>query len=260
MLPYRSDGSGAEWIEAVQQAGYDYIELSLAHLSALPEPDFARLKQRLECAAFRCEACNNFFPKTVRLTGREVNPQQVKAYIHHSLNRAAALGVQTVVFGSSGAKNVPPCFPYLEAWQQIIDTLHWAADEARLHGITIAIEPLNHQESNIVNTLSDGIELMRQVNRDEIKVLVDYYHLFMEQENPSILLAAGTNLRHVHIAQTANRVFPLQKDAALDQFFFTLNAVPYTGRVSVEGVSEDFSRDASQARVVLKQYDPNGKE
>jgi D-psicose/D-tagatose/L-ribulose 3-epimerase len=260
MLASVQDASGAEWIDQVQAAGFDYIELSLAHLAAMPAAEFAAVHRRLEAAHLPCEACNNFFPPAVRLTGPTVDICQVKQYIQRSLDCAAALGVKVVVFGSSGAKNVPEGYPYLEAWQQIVETLHLAADEAYRLGLVIAIEPLNQRESNIVNTVSEGIELMRQVGRDEVKVLADYYHMALENEDPAILLAAKADLRHVHMAQAAGRTYPLQSDAALQKFFFALNAIPYRARMSIEGYSQNFSQDAVQALAVLKQLARLGEE
>jgi len=51
-----------EIVEALAEIGYDYIELSLSDLTALPEPAFASLVERVNRSGIRCEACNNFFP------------------------------------------------------------------------------------------------------------------------------------------------------------------------------------------------------
>ena len=71
MISPATDPVGVEIIEALAQFGFDYIELSLSDLAALPPPAFTRLKQRIERSGIPCEACNNFFPPRVRLTGSE---------------------------------------------------------------------------------------------------------------------------------------------------------------------------------------------
>ena len=256
MVARQPDGSGAEIVEQVRELGYDYIELSLAHLAALPEDEFAALRRRVQSSGLACEACNNFFPRAVRLTGAEVSWDQVREYTRRAVGRAAGLGVQVIVFGSSAAKNVPAGFPFYLAWQQIVTTLRIAASEVKPLGITIAIEPLNRQESNIVNSVAEGLALMQRVNRPEVRLLADYYHMALEQEDPAILLQAGPDLRHVHFARVAGRSFPLEVDDGFQPFFTALRAAGYNGRVSVESFSNDFYREAARALEVLQQLAP----
>lgn len=252
MVARQPDGTGVEIVEQAREIGYDYIELSLAHLAALPEADFNALRQRLAASGLVCEACNNFFPKAVRLTGSTVDWEQVRSYIGHAVGRAAGVGAQVIVFGSSVAKNVPEGYPMYRAWQQIDRVLHLAADAAGPRGITIAIEPLNRQESNIVNSVSEGLALMQRVNRPEVRVLADAFHMAKDGEDLSILQTAAGNLRHVHFARLEGRLFPSAPEPAFTDFFHHLAAAGYTGRVSVEAFSQDFYRDAVAALAVLK--------
>ena len=262
MVASQPDGTGIEIVEQVREIGYDYIELSLAHLAALPDDAFDALCRRLRASGLPCEACNNFFPWAVRLTGPEVDWPQVRQYTQRAVNRAAKLGVQVIVFGSSAAKNVPVGYPMYRAWQQIVTTLHIAADEAGRKGIVIAIEPLNRQESNIVNSVAEGLALMQRVKRDEVQMLADYYHMALESEDLSILSQAGPALRHIHFARVEGRTYPQAVEPGFQAFFNALKANGYTGRVSVEGFSNDFTRDAVAALAVirrLEQANPRGK-
>jgi D-psicose/D-tagatose/L-ribulose 3-epimerase len=252
MVASQPDGTGIEIVEQVKEIGYDYIELSLAHLAALTDDAFDMLRKRLQASGLVCEACNNFFPRTVRLTGPEVNWPQVRQYTRMAVDRAAELGVQVIVFGSSAAKNVPQDYPMYRAWQQIVTALHLAADEAGRKGIVIAIEPLNRQESNIVNSVAEGLALMQRVKRDEVQVLADYYHMALENEDLSILRQAGPALRHVHFARVEGRTFPHAQEPGFQAFFKELKANRYTGRVSVEGFSPNFYRDAVGALEVIR--------
>ena len=252
MVASQPDGTGIEIVEQVREIGYDYIELSLAHVAALPDDAFNTLRKRLQASGLACEACNNFFPRAVRLTGPEVDWSQVRQYIQLAVRRAASLGVQVIVFGSSAAKNVPEGYPTYRAWQQIVTALHLAADEAGPKGIVIAIEPLNRQESNIVNSVAEGLALMQRVKRDEVQMLADYYHMAFEGEDLSILRQTGPALRHVHFARVAGRTYPHEVEPDFQVFFNELKANGYTGRVSVEGFSNDFYRDAVAALAVVR--------
>jgi len=244
--------SGVEIIEKAGNAGYDYVELSLSHISALTEETFGALRARVTDSGVPCEACNNFFPPSVRLTGPEVRWSAVQDYTRLALGRALALGARVVVFGSSGAKNVPPGFPKEKALDQIVSALRFVAEEAGPRGITIAIEPLNRKESNIVNDLTEALALMNTVDRPEIRVLVDYYHFALEGDTPEALLRAGPYLRHAHVARVEGRAFPQEPDAGLRSFFRMLSGVGYQARVSVEGATSDFDRDGPQSLRTLR--------
>jgi len=253
MVATGPDGIGLEIVEQLAELGYDYIELSLAHMMALPKAEFSALARRVARSGIRCEACNNFYPRTVRLTGDVVDWPQLQNYTGRALARAAELGAQTIVFGSSGAKNVPEGFPMARAWEQIVESLCMVDPLAAEHGITIAIEPLNRRESNIVLTAREGLALTRQVDRPRIKLLVDYYHMTLEDESPDILLEAGPEVRHIHFARVEGRSFPAEIEIGYHPFFANLRKIGYDGRVRVEAYTTDFQTAAARALGVLKQ-------
>ncbi len=255
MVARAKDGTGIEIAESLRRIGYDYIELSLAHLAALPDAEFDDLERRLERSGLRCEACNNFFPPRIRLTGSNVRLEEALDHARFGFARASRLGAEVVVFGSSGAKNVPPGFPKEDAWSQIVGLLRAVDGIAAEFGITVAIEPLNKLESNIVNTLAEALSLAREVSRPRIRLLVDSYHLMMEKESLDVLDEAGDFLRHVHFAEVEGRTFPRRQSGDDEAFFDKLRAVGYSGRVSVEAFSTDFPGDAARSLPILRQLD-----
>jgi D-psicose/D-tagatose/L-ribulose 3-epimerase len=257
MISPATDRLGVEIVESLAQFGFDYIELSLSDMAALPPPAFRRLRERMARSGIPCEACNNFFPPRVRLTGSNARLPAALEYAESALERAARLGVSIIVFGSSGAKNVPPGFSQDTAWQQIVHLLQHLGPRAAVHGITIAIEPLNQQESNIINRTAEGIKLAQAVNHPNVQLLIDYYHLRMEQENPEVILAAGPTVRHLHFAQVAGRAFPQGEDEGYTRFFDCLRKVDYQGRCSIEAYTQDFAADAPRALQLLRAITAN---
>ncbi len=253
MVSPSTDPVGVEILETLAQTGFDYIELSLADLAALPDPAFARLRERLDRSGIRCEACNNFFPPRVRLTGEQARLPVALEYASAAMDRAAGLGAQIIVFGSSGAKNVPPGFSQAAAWAQIVELLQQLGPLAASRGITIAIEPLNRQESNIVNRVAEGLQLVRDVGHSHVQLLLDYYHFSLEQEPLGIILEAGPKVRHVHFADPARRGFPIERDEAAAGFFAQLRLIHYGGRCSIEAYTRSFAADAPRALQVLNE-------
>ena len=158
-----------------------------------------------------------------------------------------------IVFGSSGAKNVPEGFPYDQAWEQIVQAMQIAAPIAAEHGITIVIEPLNKKEANIVLTGAEGLKLAREIDRPSVQLLIDYYHMALENESPDILLEARDAIRHTHISTVPARTYPISVEPAFLPFFANLKAIGYRGRMSVEARTDNFQADAAATLRVLKQ-------
>jgi D-psicose/D-tagatose/L-ribulose 3-epimerase len=253
MISPASDPLGIAIVEDLARMGFDYIELSLANIVELSDEAFARLCRRLASAGVACEACNNFFPPRVRLTGPDAQLSTALAYAASAMDRAASLGARTIVFGSSGAKNVPAGFDRGAAWGQIVSLLRHLAPLAQERGITIAIEPLNRLESNIVNNVKEGLQLLCEVDHPHVQLLVDYYHLLMEREDPKIVVQAGPAIRHLHLARLEGRSFPLQPDADFRTFFRCVRQGGYDGRCSIEAFTSDFAVEAPQSLRALRE-------
>lgn len=253
MIAPATDPIGIEALEPMAAFGFDYIELSLAHLAALEPPAFARLVRRLEGAGLRCEACNNFFPAHLRLTGPAARPREAAEYAKGALERAASLGAAIIVFGSSGAKNIPPGFPEEEAFVQVTRLLQTLATAAQPLGLTIAIEPISRPEANFILRTADALRLVHAVDHPAVQLLIDYYHLAREGEGPGILEQAGGALRHIHFARVEGRRFPTAWDEDNDAFFDRLGALRYAGRCSIEAFTADFAADAPRALALLRE-------
>jgi sugar phosphate isomerase/epimerase len=132
---------------------------------------------------------------------------------------------------------VPEGFSRERAWEQMVAFLHMAAPLAQKRGIVIAIEPLRKQESNILNTGAEAFRLLREVDHPNVKMIIDYYHLSEEHEDPQILEQARDAIVHMHFANPAGRVWP--KDPAEDPgyapFFTMVKKIGFRGGLSIEG-------------------------
>ena len=252
MIAPDRDPLGVESLEAMAAAGFDYIELSLAHLAALAEDDFQEVADRVARSGIRCEACNNFFPPRVRLTGPAADLDATLRYAHLALGRAARLGVEVIVLGSSGAKNVPEGFPLEAARGQLLQLLRQLGPLAEDHGITIALESISRPEANFVIRTHEGLALVRETDHPRIRLLVDYFHMAGESEDPAIIVEAGDVIRHAHFARPENRVFPTAWEERFDPFFQALAEVGYGGRLSIEAFTHDFPAQGPRALALVR--------
>ncbi len=240
-------------LEAAQAAGFDYVELGVAKIASLTEEDFQRLVLRVRQLRIRVPAANTFIPGNLKVVGPAIDQDRQVDYVGKALARMKQLGVSVVVFGSGGARRVPEGFPHDEALRQFADFCRRIAPIARDSGITIAVEPLRRQETNLINSAREGLEVVKSVDLPQIKLLVDYYHLAEEGESPDILLEAGSSIIHTHIANPKGRVYPLSADeSAYAPFFKNLCGIGYSGRISIEASTPDFATQAPRSIAMIR--------
>ena len=240
-------------IDAVKIAGFDYVELRTSEVAALSDADYEKLAEKLRRIALPVPVTFLFIPANIKLTGPQVDQSQQSNYVRKALDRVSKLGAHTVVLGSGQARQYPEGFSKEAAFQQFVDFCKWLGPEARNRNITIAVEPLRKEESNIINTLAEGLRLVKAVGDPNIQLNVDYYHLEMEKEDSAIVVQAKDYVRHVHIANPQGRVFPLKwKEYNYSLFFAALQQIGYDKEISIEARTEDFQREAPQAIALLR--------
>jgi D-psicose/D-tagatose/L-ribulose 3-epimerase len=254
MIAPQTDPIGIECIEPLAELGYDYIELSLSHLTALTEVEFSAVIVRLQEVGLPCRTCNNFFPSTCPLTGLAANLKSNLEYAKHAMHRAAKIGANTIVFGSSGAKNVPYGFPLDLAWSQVVELLQHLGPLAAHYNLLIVIEPISRPESNLVLTAAEGLQLMHAVDHPHVRLLIDYYHLTTEHEDVSIVATADKAIRHLHLATIGERRFPPTIDTGIASFLRHLQAIDYGLAISIEAFTDNFRQDAALSLRCLRSW------
>ncbi len=232
---------------------YDYVELSVAGALDPLQDDvaFAPTLAALRELPLPVRACNSFVSPQVRLVGPEVDWALVERYVERSFARAQTLGVERIVFGSGGARQVPEGFGREEAWEQLIRFCQLCSERA-YPGLILAIEPLNRSECNILNSYTEGVALARDVDRPNVRVLADIYHFEMESEPLDSIRAGADMLAHVHLADSGRR-HPGSGSYPLPAWFALLHELGYRQRASVEcGWGEDFVAEARATAEFLR--------
>jgi len=226
--------ASADHAAAAKAAGCDYIELNFTTVARMDEETFEETKAALATAALPCEAMNCFIPGDFNLYSLE-DGAALAAYMRGGMKRAVALGVDVIVFGSAGARKLPVGVDKAEGLQKLLPWFKMAGALAGEMGLTVVIEPLNTREDNAVNTLREGLALMRQVDLPGLRVLADMYHMGENGEDLGDPVLAGDDLRHCHIARPAGRKYPLPGDGYdYAPFFAALRQIGYAGRLSIE--------------------------
>lgn len=217
----------------MHQAGLDYIEAQLVPMNLENDIAFEEAKARVRELPLPALAMSYLFPHDFRLVGPEKNVARNRAYFDRVVVMLALAKSRIVVLGSGWTRNRPPDWTQAQTEDEFLQALTWCADALKGVGTTLVIEPLNTKESNWVNSVADGVRLARQLNREEVRGLADFYHMDEENEPLATLSDQGDWVRHIHLADTG-RLNPGTGSYDYPSFFKHLKTSGYRGLLSAE--------------------------
>jgi len=243
-------------IQTAQDAGYDYIELPVGTVKPeSPNTEFEPIRELIQSYDIKPEAWNCLLPGDIKVVGPEVDMYRIERYLRTAFERIEELEGEIVVFGSGAARNIPDGFSIDEAKEQLVEFVTLAGRVAGTYGITIAIEPLNKRETNIINSVIEGLEIVQAADHPFVKLLADLYHIQEENEPLQHILDAGNEIVHVHTADTG-RLYPGSGNYPNKEFMQALKHVGYNDRISAEcGWQDDFQTNSVKALDYLRRLD-----
>lgn len=92
------------------------------------------------------------------------------------------------------------------AVEYLIEALNDLGEHAHRHQMPLFFEPLNRYETNMINTLAEGLSLLSSLRTSNIRLLADLFHMNIEEPDlPAALRVAGKAIGHVHVADSNRR-------------------------------------------------------
>jgi sugar phosphate isomerase/epimerase len=242
-------GEPARGLELLAEAGADYVEWGVISVMA-DEAQFEKLRQVTANAPIRPETFCVFIPAAHRVTGPNVNMGAALDYCGEAMRRMAAIGGQAVVLGSSAARRVPEGFDSAVAYRQFVEFCRELGPRAGAAGMMVAIEPLNFNEDNLINTVAQGSAFVDEVAHPNIQLLADFHHMQVNEEPLESVAAANGRLQHTHVADIDRFApgFAPTGEADFVGFYRELRKAGYDNRCSFEGQLSDL---ATQAKPLL---------
>lgn len=100
--------------------------------------------------------------------------------------------------------------------------------------VRIALETVTIMQTNFINTLEEGLSMVKRVDRDNFKLMLDIFHLNLEEKNlyEAIRNYSPYNI-HVHLADN-NRRYPGHCGLDFDKIIATFKECGYEGNFSTE--------------------------
>jgi 5-keto-L-gluconate epimerase len=119
-------------------------------------------------------------------------------------------------------------------WDTAIGKLREVVAYAAERDVRIAIEPINRYEVDFIHSTQDGLRMLADVGADNVGLMLDVYHMNIEDASiEGSLAAAGGKVWHVHISDS-NRLYPGSGHIPFEPIFATLRGMGYQGYVSAE--------------------------
>jgi D-psicose/D-tagatose/L-ribulose 3-epimerase len=240
---------------AAKKAGFDYFEWSVGGLLHPHENEnvFEQALRQARESGLPCPVLNIFIPADLKITGPDADLARLESFVRTALRRAQTAEVDTIVFGSGGARRIPDGYSRKTAWKELAAFCKMLGPIAQQHGVTIVIEPLNLDECNVLNTVQESADLVREVNHPNIRLLVDGYHWAKDADSSSAILNNAGLLVHAHVATREERLPPNPQNPC-SEFLTVLSRSGYHRRISIEGVIPNPETDLPQALAILKGF------
>ncbi len=241
--------------EMLAALGYTFIEESVGNLlvPAKSEEEFNEIYSRAMQSPLPIRACNSFIPGSMKSVGPNAVHPEILVYMETALRRAQMIGVEYIVFGSGGSRSIPEGFPREEARAQFIDLLRNMAPIAAKYNVVVVLEPLNQRETNFINSVSEGGEIVEEVGHPNFRLLADIYHMLMDDEGPESIIKYGHLIHHTHIAEKEGRAAPGTHNEDFRAYFEALKKTGYKGMMAVECRWENMETQAGTALQTIRQ-------
>ena len=242
--------------QKVKDAGGDYIELSVSGflMPLKTDAEFAENLALAKASPIPVYSCNGFFPGEIRITGPDRDHARALEYCETAFRRAQATGIRRLVLGSSGSRNFPEGYDKAAATDELVELLEKMGPLAEKYDVVVALEPLRKEETNLINTVAEGVEVVKRVGHKNIRCLADIYHMMVENEGPEVLIKEKKYIAHTHIAELRDRAVPGTHGEDLTRYYRALNKARYRGGMSIEARWDDFDSQIDPAIENLKTY------
>jgi sugar phosphate isomerase/epimerase len=134
-----------------------------------------------------------------------------------------------------------------EKW--VAEAFKICTTEAAKEGVRIVVEPINRYETSLINSTTEGLELLEKVGAENLGLLLDTFHMNIEE--PSIeesIRNCGDRIFHFHVADS-NRWYPGAGHLNFKSILEALYATGYTGFVSGEFMPDPDANISAQRAI-----------
>ena len=131
--------------------------------------------------------------------------QRAKDFVRSIIDLAGQFGASAIIGSMQGRWNAD--LPKADALALLGEAINELGPHASQYGASLIYEPLNRYETNLCNTMADGVEFLSSLNDGHNCVLLaDLFHMNIEETCISQAIRdAGSAIGHVHFVDSNRR-------------------------------------------------------
>jgi len=126
---------------------------------------------------------------------------RTRDYLSCLLDLCSDLGGKVLVLGSPKQRSLVDGQTREGAWKRAVELLGAVLDKAGDLDLTICLEPLSPVETDFINTVSEGMQMVHQINHPRLKIHLDVKAMCSEpMPVPDIIRSVRTeDIGHFHV-------------------------------------------------------------
>lgn len=241
------------FLDSVAKNGFKCIELWAAsphfYIDDVGPKEIVSLRRKiqskgLEIICFTPEQC--VYPVNIAAREQKIRKRSIE-YFEKAIDISADLECGLVLITSGWGYFSEPKD---QAWSRSRDSIEKLSRKAEKRGITLVLEPLRTDESNLITSLPTLSKMLSDVSSDALKGMIDTIPMALAGESVSdYYKILGNNLRHIHFVDGKPRghlawgdgILPLKK------YITELENISYSGHLSLEITDSMYYLDPGSA-------------
>jgi len=126
---------------------------------------------------------------------------RTRDYLSCLLDLCSDLGGKVLVLGSPKQRSLVAGQTREGAWKRAVEVLSSVLDKAGELDLTICLEPLSPKETDFINTVAEGMQMVRQINHPNMKIHLDVKAMCSEGAPvPDIIRSVkASDIGHFHV-------------------------------------------------------------
>lgn len=202
----------AEQCAIIGEAGYTGVEIASFTLvkekgvSELSAAKRQEMVQDMKNAGIECVGLHWLLappPKGLHFTTPDAAVRQKTiAYLDELIDFCGDLGGTVMIFGSPKQRNTVGGATVEEAKKYFAEGLAKVADHAQQRNVKILVEHLGSDQTDVVNTLKEAMDIVNAVNHPAIDLMFDFHNTPDETEDFITLVKRYyDHIQHVHVQE-----------------------------------------------------------
>ena len=248
-----SNGLEAD-LSVAAEVGFDSVEALIPNPQAIDPEKLRKLLNDNNLQLVSVGTGAGFVVHKLHLCSPEKNlRQKAIEFISGIIDFAGAFKSKTIIGSMKGIVENGVDLNNARNW--LCEALNKLGEHAAKYDVPLLLEPLNRYETNFINRLDEGVEIIELLDTDNVKLLADLFHMNIEEQSLETALTRAANyIGHVHFVDS-NRRSPGFGHIDFASVGKVLKNIGYRGCLAVEALPwPDPKTAAEQSNRVYREF------